>query len=93
MARDSVTVSEILRCNMPYEARSLGYNNWFNMQQWTNHGYNVCLEEIQTKFTQNPALLGILKSTGNKTIVEASTDKLWGTGIGLQDTRYKIIKS
>ena len=42
---------------------------------------------ILTFFVQNPLLLQMLKATGNKVIVEASTDKLWGTGVGLRDNQ------
>ena len=52
------------------------------MQQWSTDEYNACLEGIRLKFIQNPPLLQVLKVTGTKVIIEASTDKLWGTGIG-----------
>ena len=35
---------------------------------------------------QNQSLLQLLKSTTPKTLAEATTNKLWGTGIPLQDS-------
>ena len=48
---------------------------------------NKSHEGIKSKFVQNPLLLQMLKATGKKVIVEASTDKLWGTGVVLRDNQ------
>ena len=55
------------------------------MRRWANDRYSLCLDGIRAKFQQNNNLLMMLKSTMPKTIVEAKTDKLWDTGIGLHD--------
>ena len=55
------------------------------MKRWSNDGYSLCYNGIHAKFTQNENLLMMLKSTSIKVIVEATTDKLWGTGISLRD--------
>ena len=57
------------------------------MQKWSNKGYTICQEGIKCKFVQNPLLLQMLKAAGNKVIIEASLDKLWGTGVGLWDNQ------
>ena len=57
------------------------------MQKWSTEGYAVCLDGIRCKVMQNPLLMQMLKTTGNKIIVEASTDKLWGTGINLRNNQ------
>ena len=86
MAGDSVTANEILLCETAYDAKRLSCKiNGFNIQRWITDGYEICLEGIRSKFVQNPMLLEMLKSTGDKVIVEASTDKLWGTVINLQN--------
>ena len=88
MADDNRTAEDILKCDTALEAKRLGYRiNGFNMQKWSTEGYNICQEGIKSKFAQNPLLLQMLKATGQKVIVEASTDKLWGTGIGLRDNQ------
>ena len=74
--------------NHTVDAKCLGYKiSGFDMQKWSTEGYAVCLDGIRCKFMQNPLLLQMLKATGNKIIVEASTDKLWGTGIDLRDNQ------
>ena len=45
-----------------------------------NDGYDICLEGIKDKFLQNPPLFNMLKSTDNEVVVEATADRLWGTG-------------
>ena len=50
-------------------------------------GYELCKDGIRSKFIQNPILLKMLKATGDKIIVEASSDKLWGTGVSLRDNQ------
>ena len=86
MFGDSVTANQILQCENAFEAKRLGYHiNGFNMKRWANNRYNLCLDGIRAKFQQNNNLIMMLKSNTPKTIVEAKTDKLWGTGIGLHD--------
>ena len=88
MADDTRAAEDILRCDTALEAKRLGYRiNDFNMQKWSTEGYDICHEGIKSKFVQNPLLIQMLKATGHKLIVEASTDKLWGTGIGLRDNQ------
>ena len=45
----------------------------------------MCLEGIRAKFFQNHNLFLLLKETSPKLLVEASTDRIWGTGIALHD--------
>ena len=88
MADDKKTAEDILKCDTALDAKRLGYKiNGFDMHKWSTEGYNICHEGIKSKFVQNPLLLQMLKATGDKVIVEASTDKLWGTGIGLGDNQ------
>ena len=60
------------------------------MDKWGKNGYEVCVEGVREKFTQNALLMSMLKSTKPKTLVEASNDRLWGTGIHLRD--YDALK-
>ena len=88
MAEDKKTAEDILKCDTALDTKRLGYKiNGFDMHKWSMEGYNICHDGIKSKFVQNPLLLQMLKVTGDKVIVEASTDKLWGTGIGLRDNQ------
>ena len=85
---DSLTANQIIQCADAFEAKRLGYRvTGFDMQQWKEEGYDLCIEGIRAKFHQNHHLMMILKSTGTKIIVEATRDHLWGTGIPLQDQK------
>ena len=87
-ANDTIVAEEVLKCGTALEAKKLGYRiKGFNMQKWSTEGYDICHEGIKSKFVQNPLLLQMLKATGKKVIVEASTDKLWGTGVVLRDNQ------
>ena len=79
---DSYTANQILACSTPLEAKRLGFQvNGFETHKWKEEGYDLCKDGINTKFHQNPPLLQMLKTTSSKTLVEASLDKQWGTGI------------
>ena len=70
----------------PLEAKHLSYRvKGVNYNRWKLDGFDVCLDGIKGKFNQNPLLMTMLTATKPKLLVEASTDKLWGTGIGLRD--------
>ena len=76
----------IISC-VDYFSKRLGYKiNGVNREKWHSDGYEVCFAGIWEKFMQNQPLLQLLKSTIPKTIAEATTDKIWGTGITLWDT-------
>ena len=46
---------------------------------------DICKVGIKEKFDQNNNLKLLLLSTNNQTLVEASSDKVWGTGVSLKD--------
>ena len=85
---DNLTANQIVQCADAFEVKRLGYRvTGFDRQQWKEHGYDLCIEGIRAKFQQNHNLMMLLKSTGNKTMVEATKDRLWGTRIPLRDQR------
>ena len=53
--------------------------------RWQNEGFEICFEGIKAKFMQNESLLKMPRTTVPLTLVEASKDRIWGTGIGLRD--------
>ena len=54
--------------------------------KWKAEGLEKCIIGLKEKFDQNPLLKSMLAATKPKLLVEASNDKLWGTGVGLRDT-------
>ena len=57
-----------------------------NNEKWRAEGFELCLKGVEAKFKQNKELWSMLKTMEPKTLVEASNDRLWGTGISLKDT-------
>ena len=61
-----------------------------------NEGFDLCLDGLRAKFIQNKELIAMLKTTEPKLLVEASINRVWGTGIPLKDSNalnYKRWKS
>ena len=78
---DDYTVAKIMLTSDPVQMKRLGDQN-FVPQQWERDfardiTYNANLQ----KFTQNPQLKERLLKSGNKIIIEGSSDEFWGCGI------------
>ena len=83
---DSNTANQILQSSTPQECKRLSYCiHGINHDKWRNEGFDLCLDGIHAKFTQNKDLIAMLKTTEPKLLVEASNNKLWVTGIPLKD--------
>ena len=83
---DIDTASRILQTESPYEVKQLSYQiKDVDHHGWQNEGFEICFEGIKAKLMQNESLLKMLKTTAPLTLVEASKDRIWGTGIGLHD--------
>ena len=84
---DSCTANKILQSVSPQECKRLSYQiNGVNNEKWRAEGFELCLKGVEAKFKQNRELWSMLKTMEPKTLVEASNDRLWGTGISLNDT-------
>ena len=87
MFGDSYTANLILRTDSAIKAKRLSHKiTGVDHTRWKLDGYEKCVTGIMAKFDQNPLLKSMLLSTKPKLLVEASTDKLWGTGVGLRDS-------
>ena len=81
---DSYTANRILQADTPMECKRLSFRtNGVNREKWRNDSYEVCYNGVHEKFAQNQVLLQLLKTTTAKILAEATTDRLWGTGIAL----------
>ena len=84
---DSCTANKKLQSDSPQECKCLSYQiNGVNNKKWRAEGFELCLKGVEAKFKQNRELSSMLKMTEPKTLLEASNDRLWGTGISLNDT-------
>ena len=83
---DSYTANQILQTDPALECKRLSYNiNGVDNEKWKSVGYELYFDGIREKFLQNPPLLAMLKTTTPKILAEATTDRLWGTGVRLRD--------
>ena len=88
MFGDSYTANLILRCENALEAKKLSHDiKGVDYNKWKLEGYEACFPGIKEKFVQNPPLKSMLNTTKPKLLVEASVDRLWGTGIGIRDAK------
>ena len=77
---DLVTANQILRSEMPYNAKWLSHQiQGVDNTQWRNEGYSICYEGVKVKFHQNLHLFEILKTTYPQLLAEATMDRIWGT--------------
>jgi ribA/ribD-fused uncharacterized protein len=83
---DLETRAAVLAAKTPGEAKKLGrrVTPW-DEEKWTAARFDVVVRGNEAKFGQHEALMGYLRSTTGKVLVEASPhDRIWG--IGLRET-------
>ena len=80
--KDDHTVKKILESEMALECQRLSREiSNFDPIDWRDQARPLCEPGIREKFTQNPILLKLLASTGNKKLVECAYNRLWGSGV------------
>jgi hypothetical protein len=79
---DAAWQEEIRRAATPVKAKQLGGSPGHPARgDWEKIKEQVMKTALLAKFRQNPALLELLKGTGERRLVEASTaDNFWGAG-------------
>ena len=83
---DMSSAKKIMLADSALECKEIGRNIvGGNDTLWRNYAKDKCYPGILAKFRSNRHLADMLLSTGKKTLVEASYDSLWGTGIPLQN--------
>ena len=84
---DVDTYNQIMGCSTSVDCKraSRQIRN-LDINRWEHVAGNICQPGIRAKFLQNPpAMDTLISKTGSKTIVECASDRLWGTGIPLND--------
>ena len=84
---DADTYNQIMGCSTSLECkRASRLIRNVDIARWENVAGNICQPGIRAKFLQNPSVMDtLIRKTGLKTIVECASDRLWGTGIPLND--------
>ena len=81
---DKNAATKIMHTKSALACKQLSYTiENYDHQGWIDAANERCREGLRAKFTQNPSLLRSLLSTGDKLLVECSTDNIWGTGVPL----------
>ncbi len=85
--KDFDMLKQILNAQDPATCKKLGRKvRNFDGEKWNEHSQNIVFKGNYAKFSQNPRLLQLLLTTGDKVLVEASPfDKIWG--IGMRDSK------
>ncbi|WP_429037737.1 NADAR family protein [Aeromonas media] len=80
---DRKNMARVLANQNPYDAKGFGRDvTPYVDAQWAAARYQVMVEILIEKFSQNKHLLEQLLATGNRTLVEASpSDTTWGVGL------------
>ena len=78
---DDIAKERILNSTDAQDSKEIAMEiSGFNKSRWNSAAEELCYEGICQKYVQNPRLYNYLLDTGNKTIVEATYDDVWGTG-------------
>ena len=85
---DYKIVEKIMQCKTPMDAKTLSCNiTNFDKDSWKVVVKDACQPGITAKFEQNPLLLKFLLATSPLKLAESSYDKLWGTGLPLNNDK------
>ncbi|MFT6961044.1 MAG: ribA/ribD-fused uncharacterized protein [Flammeovirgaceae bacterium] len=79
---DSEILEKVIQSKTPAEAKKLGRKvKNFDDGVWNQNRLEIVVEGNRHKFIQNPEFEEFLLSTGNRVLVEASPDAIWGIGM------------
>ena len=81
---DQQTALKILTAESAIECKQLAREiKNYDATSWNDVAEDECFDGILEKFNQNHSLNLVLQNTEQKTIVESSYDRKWGTGVPL----------
>ena len=77
--------TKILQAKYPSECKRIGDSIKEDNMDWTQAAKDAMLTGVKRKFTTNERCKSFLISTNDSILAEASSHKLWGTGLKLDD--------
>ena len=80
---DKIAVDHIMNCEDAADCKEVSreiFNIDLDRKGWADTAESLCFEGIRAKFVQNDHIMEKLLETGEKTLIEASYDDVWGTG-------------
>ena len=85
---DYKAAKDILNCKSSIDSKTLSRNIVnYDKDAWKSVAKEACQPSIVAKFEQNPLLLQFLLATHPRKLAESSYDRIWGTGIPLNDDK------
>ena len=90
--KDKLSIKRIENAKTGLECKLLGNKiSNFKKSVWETRAKELCGPGIKQKFLENRnALITLVKTTGNRTIVKCTKDTIWGCGMALQDDNCLI---
>ncbi len=82
-AKDDDTAERVLKMDEPREMKKLSKKIRVHREAWITRGEELIKEGVKEKFKQNQDLRKHLMSTAGSVLVEATWDRVWGSGIPL----------
>lgn len=84
---DTEVAQEVLASTNEGQIKKLGRKvRNYNDSVWSQERFNIMVDGLIGKFSQNNTLKELLLNTGNSIIVECSPyDRIWGVGISVDD--------
>ena len=89
---DNIAMECILNCEDAADCKKVSRDiTNIDRKGWSDNAEMLCYNGIRAKFFQNNHLMEKLLETGDKTLIEASYDDIWGTGqpLGSRDCLVK----
>ena len=84
--KDTITMAQIMSAETALECKMLARDViGYDERKWKDVAYDECYQGLYEKFNQNEMLKKVLLKTTDKTLVESFYDRIWGTGIPLND--------
>ena len=85
---DKVAENKVMKETVPRDMKSVGDRiKDYDHRVWVDVQQEVVSEGVKAKFIQNLDAREELLNTGNKLIGEATTNKMWGIGVHISDSR------
>ena len=78
-----------MRTKSPYAIKRIG-NNVVANKEWDESKTGIMRDILLHKFASSQQLQKVLRGTGNKPLLEATTDKFWGAGVPLHKIEFHM---
>jgi ribA/ribD-fused uncharacterized protein len=87
---DTIGASRVMNCQDPVQMKRIGSRvRGYEPKKWETNRDTIGLTANKLKFAQNNRLRQFLLQTGEKTLIESSPDRVWGSGVHLDQVGQK----